>query len=80
MSDLNAETWKRYAAEASPVTQIYLNQAERITVRVSLPASGGLQEVLQRYFDAEGILTGAPTQALPAPDPGRTGGEQAPAP
>ncbi|MCP4168093.1 MAG: DEAD/DEAH box helicase [Chloroflexi bacterium] len=62
------EAWDRYATEAMPVTQIYLHRAERTTVRVSLPlpATGKLREVLLRYFDAAGILTGAPVPALTA--------------
>ncbi|RME80557.1 MAG: DEAD/DEAH box helicase [Caldilineae bacterium] len=64
---LGEEAWKRYAAEAPPVTQIYLHHAERTTVRVSLPLPGSrrLRELLRRYFDAEGILVGSPVQLLP---------------
>lgn len=65
---VGAEAWSRYAAEAPPITQIFLHRAERTTVRVSLPLPKGarLGEVLIRYFDAEGILVGSPLQALPA--------------
>lgn len=65
------EEWARLssaAGQAPPITQIYLHHAERIAVRVSLPLPGAakLRELMSRYFDAEGVLAGAPTQGLPA--------------
>jgi len=65
---MGEEAWEKYAAQAPPTTQIYLHQADKITVRVSLPLprTGKLRPVLLRYFDAEGILVGSPVQALPA--------------
>ena len=62
------EAWEAYATQAPPTTQIYLHQADKVTVRVSLPLphTGKLRTVLLRYFDAEGILVGSPMQTLPA--------------
>ncbi len=68
LKDALSDRWDELAAEAPPVTQVYLHHAAQTTVRVSLPlpeqpASHGL---LSRYFDAEGILSGRATQTLPA--------------
>ncbi len=63
-----ADRWDEFVEQAPPVTQIYLHHAEQTTVRVTLPLpeNEGLNALLSRYFDAEGILQGKVTQALPA--------------
>lgn len=56
------------AADRPAVTRIYLHYAEDITVRISepLPKSPALQTLLNRYFDAEGVLQGPILHTLPA--------------
>jgi superfamily II DNA or RNA helicase len=62
------ETWDKAVAERPPVSQIFLHHALETTVRITLPMPGplALRDTLDRYFDADGILTGSPTQTLPA--------------
>jgi superfamily II DNA or RNA helicase len=62
------ETWDSVAAQRPPVSQIFLHHAQKTTVRISLPLPGpqSLRDMLARYFDSEGILTGSPAQTLPA--------------
>jgi superfamily II DNA or RNA helicase len=63
-----ADRWEDLIAQAPPVAQVYVHHAERTTVRVTLPLPEDkrLQELLTRYFDAEGVLQGKVTQSLPA--------------
>jgi len=60
--------WAEIAAQAPPVTQIYIHHAEETTIRISLPLPGPatLRDLLSRYFDAEGVLQGPVLQTLPA--------------
>jgi superfamily II DNA or RNA helicase len=62
-----AEQWDAFVAQAPPITQMYVHHAERTTIRVTLPLPERkrLQELLARYFDAEGVLQGKVTQSLP---------------
>jgi superfamily II DNA or RNA helicase len=62
------DTWEQVAAESTPVCQIYLHHALETTVRVTLPLpdSPKLRDILNRYFDSDGILTGSITHTLPA--------------
>jgi superfamily II DNA or RNA helicase len=62
------DTWDKVAAEKPPVSQIFLHHAQETTVRITLPwpESRDLRQVMGRYFDAEGILTGSVTRTLPA--------------
>ena len=59
--------WQQFIEQAPPITQLYVHHAERTTVRVTLPLprSKRLSELLERYFDAEGVLQGKVTQSLP---------------
>jgi SNF2 family DNA or RNA helicase len=63
-----SDEWDKLITEAPPVTQVYLHHAAQTTVRVSLPLpeQKALRDLLARYFDAEGILSGHLTQTLPA--------------
>ncbi len=63
-----SDQWEELAAQSPPVTQVYLHHAIQTTVRVSLPLpeQPALRELLSRYFDAEGVLSGRVTQTLPA--------------
>jgi len=63
-----SDRWDKLTTEAPPVTQVYLHHAVQTTVRVSLPLpkQKALCDLLTRYFDAEGILSGRLTQTLPA--------------
>ncbi len=63
-----SEQWETLIAQAPPITQIYVHHAERTTVRVTLPLPRAkkLAALLNRYFDAEGVLLGKATQSLPA--------------
>jgi len=63
-----AGRWDEFVAQAPPITQMYVHHAERTTVRVTLPfpASKKLDDLLARYFDAEGVLQGKVTHSLPA--------------
>jgi SNF2 family DNA or RNA helicase len=56
------------AAQKPLPAQIFLHYAEDITVRTALPLRhpSALRELLARYFDADGLLQGAPLQTLPA--------------
>ena len=58
----------KLAAERPAVTQIYLHYAEDVTVRASqpLPEARALRKLLNRYFDAAGILQGPILHTLPA--------------
>ncbi len=62
------DDWDRAVADRPPVSQIYLHHAQETTVRVTLPFPRAfkLRDVLTRYFDADGLLTGAVTKTLPA--------------
>ncbi|MFQ6016319.1 MAG: hypothetical protein ACE5NP_12855, partial [Anaerolineae bacterium] len=55
-------------ADRPAVTRIYLHYAQDVTVRVSqpLPKSAALQKLLNRYFDAEGVLQGPILRTHPA--------------
>jgi superfamily II DNA or RNA helicase len=59
--------WAKFIEQAPPITQLYVHHAERTTVRVTLPfpKSKRLRELLERYFDAKGVLQGRITQSLP---------------
>lgn len=63
-----ADRLKTLAAQKPTTAQIFLHYAEEITVRATLPLPRAheLSELLTRYFDADGVLQGAATQALPA--------------
>lgn len=58
---------KKLAAERPRGTQIYLHHATDITVRVALPIpeNARVRDLLNRYFDSAGLLTGSPLQTLP---------------
>ena len=60
------DQWKTFIAEAPPISQVYVHHAERITVRTTLPRprSNRLKELLNRYFDAEGVLLGNAGKSL----------------
>ena len=60
--------WDQAVAERPPVSQIFLHHAQEITVRITLPfpKSPKLRDLLTRYFDADGILTGSLTKTLAA--------------
>ncbi|MCP5088573.1 MAG: DEAD/DEAH box helicase, partial [Rhodobacteraceae bacterium] len=63
------DTWAKVAEERPPASQIYLHHAEETTVRVTMPLPGrrsALHDILTRYFDADGLLTGSIIQTLPA--------------
>jgi hypothetical protein len=62
------EQWDELAAQAPPVTQIYLHHAEETTVRAlpAEPVPPEIQKLLDRYFDAEGMLPGPVLKTLPA--------------
>jgi superfamily II DNA or RNA helicase len=68
LKDALGEQWDELILQAPPVNQVYLHQATQTTVRVSLPLpeQPTLHDLLNRYFDAEGILSGRVTQTLPA--------------
>jgi len=68
LKDALGDRWDELAVEAPPVSQVYVHHAAQTTIRVSLPLpkQKALHDLLTRYFDAEGILSGRPTQALPA--------------
>jgi predicted nucleic acid-binding Zn finger protein len=52
--------WDELAAQAPPVTQIYLHHAEETTIRAlpAAPVPREIQVLLDRYFDAGGVLPG----------------------
>jgi superfamily II DNA or RNA helicase len=62
------EQWDQMAADRPPTSQIFVHHAQETSVRITLPLPGppALRDTLARYFDADGILTGSPTQTLPA--------------
>ena len=62
------EQWDELAAQAPPVTQIYLHHAEETTVRAlpAEPVPPEIQALLDRYFDADGVLPGPVLKTLPA--------------
>ena len=59
---------KKLASERPKGTQIYLHHALDVTVRILLPIpeNARVKDLLNRYFDPSGLLTGSPLQALPA--------------
>jgi len=63
-----ADQWEKFIEQAPPITQLYVHHAEQTTVRVTLPLPKNkkLDALLNRYFDAEGVLLGKVTQSLPA--------------
>lgn len=62
------EKLQELAAERPRGTQIYLHHGMDVTVRVALPIpdNARVRDLLARYFDSSGLLTGEPLQALPA--------------
>ncbi|MBI3015769.1 MAG: hypothetical protein HYY65_12095, partial [Candidatus Tectomicrobia bacterium] len=52
--------WTEFTQQGPTVTQIYLQYAQEINVRVSrpLPRSQKVRALLDRYFDPEGVLQG----------------------
>ncbi|NOQ21387.1 MAG: hypothetical protein GQ565_01880 [Candidatus Aegiribacteria sp.] len=63
--------WGKLAGEALPCTQVYLHRSDKVTVRITLPLPSGynnepLFQLLNRYFDSEGILQGSALHTLPA--------------
>lgn len=62
------EQWDELAAQAPPVTQIYLHHAEETAIRVlpAAPVPREIQVLLDRYFDAGGVLPGPLLRTLPA--------------
>jgi len=62
------EKLKELAAERPKGTQIYLHHGMDVTVRAALPLpeNARVRDLLARYFDSSGLLTGAPLQALPS--------------
>jgi hypothetical protein len=59
---------QQLAEDRPSVTRVYLHYARDVTVRLSqpLPESEPLRRLLERYFDAEGILQGPILHTLPA--------------
>jgi len=59
---------KKLAAERPKETQIYLHHGMDVTVRVALPIpdNARVKDLLNRYFDPSGLLTGSSLQALPS--------------
>ncbi|MBN2381515.1 DEAD/DEAH box helicase [bacterium] len=59
--------WQKLIAEAPTVTQLYVRHAAESTVQITrpLPNEPELLSLLDRYFDAEGLLVGKVTQTLP---------------
>jgi superfamily II DNA or RNA helicase len=64
----HGENLVQLAAERPHGTQVYLHYGAEVTVRVALPLpdSAPVKELLDRYFDSSGILTGAALQNLPS--------------
>jgi len=62
------DQWEELAAQAPPVTQIFLHHAAETTVRAlpAEPVPRAIQALLNRYFDADGVLPGPFLQTLPA--------------
>ncbi|MBI3327908.1 MAG: DEAD/DEAH box helicase [Nitrospinae bacterium] len=60
--------WAELERQGPPATQVYLQYAQELTVRVSLPLprQGEVRELLMRYFDQEGVLQGPWSHTLPA--------------
>ena len=63
--------WEKLTCEALPHTQIFLHRSDQVTVRTTLPLPSGysdepLFQMLNRYFDSEGILQGSALHRLPA--------------
>ena len=58
---------KKLAAERPKGTQIYLHHGVDVTVRIVLPIpeNARVKDLLNRYFDSAGLLTGSPLQTLP---------------
>jgi superfamily II DNA or RNA helicase len=58
---------EKMAASRPRGTQIYLHYGMEVTVRVVLPLPGNaaVKELLEPYFDASGVLIGAPLQSIP---------------
>jgi len=63
----HGEKLARLAAERPRGAQVYLHYGVEVTVRVALPLpdSTPVKELLERYFDSSGILTGPVSQNLP---------------
>ncbi len=62
------EQWEELAAQAPPVTQIFVHHAAETTVRAlpAEPVPPEIQALLDRYFDVEGVLPGPVLKTLPA--------------
>lgn len=63
--------WKKLAGEVLPHSQIFLHRSDQVTVRTTLPLPScyndePLFQMLNRYFDSEGILQGSALHRLPA--------------
>ncbi len=63
-----AKKWGSFLGQSPPSRQVYVHYGDRTTVRVTppFPKKGQLKGLIKRYFDAEGVLQGKHTQALPA--------------
>jgi superfamily II DNA or RNA helicase len=68
LQDNLRDSWTELVAERPPVSQIFLHHAQETSVRITLPLPGpaSLRDLLARYFDADGVLTGSVIQTLPA--------------
>ncbi len=62
------EKLKELAAERPKGTQVYLHHGMDVTVRIALPLpeNAHVKDLLARYFDSAGLLTGEPLQVLPS--------------
>ncbi|MEW5959503.1 MAG: DEAD/DEAH box helicase [Chloroflexota bacterium] len=62
------DEWDKVTVEKPLVAQIFLHHAQETTVRITLPLPRppALSNLLKRYFDADGLLTGSPLKTLPA--------------
>ncbi len=60
--------WKKLVSQVPAITRIYLHHADSTTIRMSLPMPGSrkIKTILERFFDAEGVLQGKVTRSLPA--------------
>ena len=62
--------WKKLTTEALTHTQLFLHRSDKVTIRITLPLprdpeAKPLFEMLNRYFDTNGILQGSVQHKLP---------------
>jgi len=68
LQDKHKDRLAELARQRPTGAQIYLRYGETVTVRVTLPLPRlpAVHSLLNRFFDSEGALVGAPLQSLPA--------------